>query len=73
MAGLELEADEGCATATPVPPMAKERADIKAWGLAKAEADARHSVTASDVFTKALKEQASGFIRFFSGQIEFQH
>jgi hypothetical protein len=42
--------------------MAKEREDIKAWGLAKAEADARHRATARGVFTKAGKEQVFDFI-----------
>jgi hypothetical protein len=38
--------------------MAKEREDIKACGLAKAEADARHRATVRGVFTKAGRERA---------------
>src|SRR5690554_6731457 len=40
MAGLALGAEDGCATATPVPPMAKERADINDCGLARAAVEA---------------------------------
>jgi hypothetical protein len=48
--------------ATPVPPIAKEREDMNACGLAKAEADARHRATAKGVFTKAGNEQVFDFI-----------
>jgi hypothetical protein len=42
--------------------MAKEREDMNACGLAKAEADARHRATAKGVFTKAGNEQVFDFI-----------